>query len=920
MKKILILLSISLLTITMITKNVSLVKGEVTSQIVPTTTENAVVEEEKNVGEATGEEETTPEVEMPKEQSEVLVEEEGMDAELSAEEDSEKNVDGEELIEASEDDIEEESAEGENKTDGELSESEIAESELPEGELPEGELSEGELPEGENKETDLQESEQVSSDAPAMMIVGAGNPLAQPVGANKEIFLEADDIFVIEADGWELEEDVYVKKQERFSTDPMSPNIGIITDEELEAKSFTYSFVDNVVSYKYYKDGEEIQEPHEPGSYEKVASVKVRHGLVIKRTDEFSISVKFRIDGIKVVSITNDETVTYTGDVVIPKLYVTDTGNNKKTLEYGKDYYLTETLLGGEVKSINASEDNYYAYAVFTQEFRNQHWSFDWDADKDLFVKLISYKIDKRDVYVSNTKEFEYNKAYITPEAFVFDNDANKIVIIKHDYDSEDYSNYDYQIVNVKKKYGASIEEGKPMDAGTYTAEIQFSEEFLGNNNIVPGRGVTLTEDGNYPIQYVINQKKVKFSDWNSSEPINIGEKVFLWQGDENGRNAKLIFNGYNPTLFGAFPTANFVDLYDDPIDDEDLTCTVKPTSTLDGIGHHLVNINLTNNNYKLVGEGDFTIVQKPVMIKWTNTIIDVKSFDKVPNAKIVEINDPTLSGIVSSDNGKVFIDYDYYRIVNGNPIKVLIPPTEEGDYIVEAKIYNKALVPTLCLNYSYGDTYQTRYQIVDMSTSHEGDINTGTINKIEEDVTLDLLGFEGEQAKVFVENLPNEEIREVLEKAIEKNKDINLYIVATDADASRLTLPNGADEVICIDIQLFATIEGDTNKYQIEDTGANPISILFTVTPQEAEKIGYNSNKLFYVARYHGDTENPVVSQENPTVDGDGNFQFVYESNKFSDFVIYTKDKPVVPENKPVVADESDVRKNSHLVINTGD
>ena len=882
MKKILILLSISLLTITMITRNATLAQNETTSEVVPTMTEEvAAVEEEKPV-----EIEVAPEAETVIEQTEVPADEEkGIDTETPAE-------GGSEAI------VEEESKES----------SEIIEDELPEGELSEEELPEGELPQDENNES---KEEQESLDAPLAMMVGAGSPTTQALGANKELIIRADDVFVINGDEdniWEQDGDVYFKKQERFSDTPMSPSIGIITNEELEAKSFTYSFVDDVVSYKYYKDGVEVTEPHEPGSYEKVASVKVRHGLVIKRTDEFSISVKFRIDGIKVVSITNEKTVTYTGDVVTPKLFAVDTGNNKIALEYGKDYYLTRTLLGGEVNSIDASEQEYYAYAVFTQEFRNQHWSFDWDADKDLFVQLISYKIEKRKVNVSYDKEFEFDKCYITPNIFAFDNDANNIVIIKY----EDDDNCDYQIVNVTKKDGTSITTGAPMNVGTYTAEIKFFDEFLKNNSVVTNHAVKALGNGYYQIEYKITKKSIKFDSWNKSvDPITKDGKVFNWVGEDG--DAKLVFNGYNPTLYNAFPTANFVDLYGNPIDDADLTFTVKPTSLLDGIGHHLVNIDLNNDNYRLIGEGGFTIVQKPIMIKWDNTVIDVKSHDKVPNAKIVEIDDPTLSGVVASDEGKIFIDYDYYKIVNGYPIKVLIPPTEEGDYIVEAKVYNKGLVPTLCLNYSYGDTYQTRYQIVDMSTSHEGDINTGTINKIEEDVTLDLLGFDEGQAQEFVNNLPNQEIKDILNEALELGKDINLYIVATDADASSLTLPDGVleDETICIDIQLFATVEGDTNKYQIEDTGAYPISILFTVTPEEAEKIGYNSNRLFYVARYHGvDTANPVVTQENPTIDGDGNFQFVYQSNKFSDFVVYTKNKPAAPV----------ARKTSHTVINTGD
>lgn len=892
MKKILILLSISLLTITMITRNVTLAQNETTSEVVPTITEEvAAVEEEKPT-----EIEATPEAETVIEQTEVPADVEGaVEAEAPTESGSEAIV-------------EEENKEYSEIIEGELPEGELSEEELPEGELSEEELPEGELPQDENSES---KEEQDSSEVPLGM-VGLGSPVTQALGAKKELIIRADDVFVINGDEdniWEQDGDVYFKKQERFSDTPMSPSITIISEDELKEKNRFYSY-DGEVSYKYINSetGEELEgEPSQPGSYEKIANVTVKYNyLVIKDSYDLETSVKFRIEGIKVVNIINDETVTYTGEVVTPKLYAVDTGNNKIALEYGKDYYLTKTLLGGEVNSVDVSEHNYYAYAVFTQEFRNQHWSFDWDADKDLFVQLISYKIEKRKVNVSYDKEFEFDKCYITPNIFAFDNDANNIVI----------DNCDYQIVNVTKKDGTIIDpdvENVSMDVGTYTAKIKFSNEFLKNNSVVANHAVKALDDGNYQIEYKITKKNIKFDSWNASvDPITTEDgKVFNWEGEDG--DAKLVFNGYNPTLYNAFPTANFVDLYGDPIDDADLTFTVRPTSFLDGIGHHLVNIDLNNDNYRLIGEGGFTIVKKPVMIKWDNTVIDVKSHDKVPNAKIVEIDNPTLSGVVASDEGKIFIDYDYYRIVNGYPIKVLIPPTEEGDYIVEAKVYNKGLVPTLCLNYSYGDTYQTRYQIVDMSTSHEGDINTGTINKIEEDVTLDLLGFDEGQAQEFVNNLPNQEIKDILNEALEHGKDINLYIVATDADASSLTLPDGVleDETICIDIQLFATVEGDTNKYQIEDTGAYPISILFTVTPEEAEKIGYNSNKLFYVARYHGtDTANPVVSQENPTIDGDGNFQFVYQSNKFSDFVVYTKNKPVAPV----------VRKTSHTVINTGD
>ena len=619
---------------------------------------------------------------------------------------------------------------------------------------------------------------------------------------------------------------------------------------------------------------------------------------------------------------------TYTGNVITPSIYALDESGNEVAL----DYYNQPIIF---------KEGTFADYVI--AEYKNP-------GNYSALIEL------KRSFLLNNTVDAE-DKTPLTPTTYtaVIPAIIDKAVI-EYDFDAL-YYNGENQIPEFKFTGVDGIEGGlnnhirvltdtitdyagtplyKWAEVGSYYIDVKMDDEIA---KYYVWDEIIAAEDSQYAtIGYRINKREVEFSNWDLEEGESIeieGSLLSLTTTFKYTMEDGILcleYNGYNPFLFKAIngsapygyapiPGAKYTyvgsDKKAEDIQREDYEFLPSlPSEALKlGVGTYYSTIVLENDSYATQrATATFKVTPKPVTVNWTKTIIDINDEDKDPKCEIVGLVPIDQIGFYFKDDNKewqnkdrFYAGYSYYKFdADGNPVKVADFPvkysfTEPGRYAVKVEnIVN--LLGDVNHNYVVENEW-TSFVVVDNTTvnpSVDGNITVGTISMIENSVdSVELQAPTVNQMEALIARLDalGDDTGEVLQDAIDEGKNINIYLVASDVTEDEINekgLIIPSNNAAVINLELYATVDGDINRYQLTDTGNYKVGVTVKLTEAEAEALGYNSARCFYIARYHGDSKTPTATQMTDPTYSNGIYSFTLSSNQFSDFAIYTGNKPV--------------------------
>lgn len=214
--------------------------------------------------------------------------------------------------------------------------------------------------------------------------------------------------------------------------------------------------------------------------------------------------------------------------------------------------------------------------------------------------------------------------------------------------------------------------------------------------------------------------------------------------------------------------------------------------------------------------------------------------------------------------------------------------PTEAGEYWLKASVADND-------NYNACDSYIS-FVIFSHPFEHEdGDITTGVLNKNDDVEEAKLDSISVDDAAIIVENIP------VLSQALSDGKDVMMFVEVEEPSPAEeeLFVEKGisSTNAVILNINLYGEVVGDaTTKTQITDANGYKTKVSIALTPAQATSIGVSSNKNYFILRDHNNgTEHKIEEiRAQMTTDDNGNYVFTFETDKFSTYAIYSKNKPV--------------------------
>ena len=724
------------------------------------------------------------------------------------------------------------------------------------------------------------------------------------------------------------------------------PELALYGNTMVEGRDFVV-ISDPIVSKDAYKT---VEDPENPGEYiseqcEYDATIRLFNYDVDGDFDtDDDVDINYTIDK-RELTVNTSYTDEYNSKGLLPKIA---TNNNNVTLTLGTDYTIESITSVNEHTYTPQEDGKYVLYPNTTFENHNPY---------DVVVKYTQEFLNNNivDVDENNTATYEYTiekaKLNLDFKPLYYNGENQKPVFYERDGKIDDIANYlivsdprTLRTLDGKEVYGSK-------EIGSYYVDVQINPVYA---NMF--RYYVWDEDSQYfnedtpnvlTVGYRINLRNVEFKGWRLDNPDENGKETmtaylgslevdFNWKVDNEG-NAFLEYNGFNPFLFRTaqgkcpIPAANYV-WYDETNNEHEVTdidradCTYLPLIPSEAfkldVGNYYVNICLENDYYAASNvKASFEVTPKPVTINWTNTTIDISSEDTNPEYEIEGLAPIDKLGfkLVRTEDGinwettdKIVVEFgDYYKYEspessNYEPVAhypIKYRPQAVGRYKVDVKDLVYRLTGLVTPNYVLvGDT-SVSYVVVDKSTEHEnGHIHVGTIDLVNKDeiASIDLTAPTETEMMSIISKL-DLDIAEKFMAALNAEKNIDVYLVAKNKeDTSGLNLPT--QRSIVLDLELFASIEGSDEQVPIHDTGTYNVGIEITLTKQQAEELGYGPGRCFYIARYHG-TNTPTNTQiVDPVVSGTGEdmiYTFRLNSNKFSDFCIYTGVKPnIIPVN----------------------
>lgn len=243
----------------------------------------------------------------------------------------------------------------------------------------------------------------------------------------------------------------------------------------------------------------------------------------------------------------------------------------------------------------------------------------------------------------------------------------------------------------------------------------------------------------------------------------------------------------------------------------------------------------------------------------------------------------------------------------------------EEGSVVASAIAAGKYKIAN---NITASDTFKVLYYEDDVTSNYEletgsissnfyifnniyttANIVTGSVNESSA-YNSETAPITVDEAKIIVSD------KQELLTAIDDGKEVLIYTKLdsiSDDDAFVEKNINNTNAFL-FSASLFASISGSTDVYPINDTNGKKITISVYLDESQVSNI-VGSNKDYFVYRKHNGTITELPCRLDKVNDY---YMFTFENDLFSDFAIFSKNKPVKPD--------SGSETNYRILPNTGD
>ena len=431
------------------------------------------------------------------------------------------------------------------------------------------------------------------------------------------------------------------------------------------------------------------------------------------------------------------------------------------------------------------------------------------------------------------------------------------------------------------------------LNAGVYGIEL-----FLDENSDL-ARNNEFEKDDNILIVYV-KQKDVYFAGVSSDSEIKWGTEEEPYSVTWRDSAAK--YQGYELLP----PLLNFEDK-----DGNDVTLcpnvdyTYKVDGTLLNAGTYNVGISgfdIGNSNYNIVDQDkvDFklTINPKEASFRWTDLDIYYGENNLAPKYEML--------GLTPNDEEKVGLNITY----DG---QYVVPQPEIGVHEAKVNIENGFIylyTGEKCENYVFADgahEFIIRYSIVGDDLEHNTEDGVNISSFVENNsVQLESLSLKcpsGTDLKDILSANENTELAYALHYMLFEDPYglANVYLVAKDVDPSTINfIDDNVSEENSVFFDLTLNIDtyyhagaGSHVVFNVTETGNYFVEVTFKINQEQANKIGYASNKDFYVVNNHGGSAFPIKLDAPSYDETTGLYTFTFKTNKFCTFYLYSTKKP---------------------------
>lgn len=328
--------------------------------------------------------------------------------------------------------------------------------------------------------------------------------------------------------------------------------------------------------------------------------------------------------------------------------------------------------------------------------------------------------------------------------------------------------------------------------------------------------------------------------------------------------------------------------------------------------GKYKLVASIKDSNLYYVGkqEAEFTIGKKDLTAGFDEFYFDYDGENAYAPTLVI-------SGLVNEDT---------YNFVENNPIYKYdgsseTKPIKSGTHTVsaelgEGKIVIKHGTTDVTKNYDVdalaNKTYAIEYYIVYEDEKDEKEIEEGVFVEIYsnplgnsesvKDIKMNKLDYE--TAKKIAGDGTVETA--ALLEALNKESTIHFFTELDNVKDETAFEEKGinASNAVLFSVGFFYSIDGGEKK-PITDLNEQKITITITILGDEVKRIVGNnkvSDKNFYVLRKHGETVDNKINCEVVNYDKTNEcYEFMFESDKFSDFALISENKPSSPTRRPV-------------------
>lgn len=440
------------------------------------------------------------------------------------------------------------------------------------------------------------------------------------------------------------------------------------------------------------------------------------------------------------------------------------------------------------------------------------------------------------------------------------------------------------------------------VDSGNYKVEVVLKEgSELYRNNAFKDEETGFETDVE-TINLYVSPKEVLYVGYAENGEYNWGDLENTYSVRWN--NSRTTYKGYELIA----PALEFEDLDGNSMyyvmSGADYSYNIKDELSNDAsllnAGTYTITISpKVGSNYIIdnIHDVEFNVTIDPafVSVNWTRLYAAYNENVLVPEYEIV--------GLVPNDEGLIGLKliYDGDEELKGRPSDIGIHEAFISGF---EYIYPSDKAPNECFNYELADGFDpyVRFSIVgdnfEQNEEDDANISSYVVNNSVQLESLSLKCPSGEDLLNILLANEGTELALELENMLFEDGIANVYLTVEDVDPSKINFANGLSKDNCVffdltlNIDTYHLVAGKHVVFNVTETGDYFVEITFKINQEQANKIGYASNKDFFVVNNHGDKPFTIKLDAPLYDETTGLYTFTFKTNKFCPFYLYSANK----------------------------